>query len=336
MNDSVRIPVRDPSQVGEARRAAATITDRLGFDEVEAGKVAIIVTEGAKNLVKHAREGEILLSSIEQSSAVGVEILLLDKGPGMDIGRCMQDGFSTGGSPGTGLGAIQRLASFFDIYSNSQGTELLAQFWPRSSPPISDSQVEIGTINLPKIGESVCGDSWCMEQVSERQLFLVVDGLGHGPLASLAASESVRVFRDNLRLSTVQILQAIHAGIRSTRGAAIAIASIDFQKEEALFSGIGNIAGTILSSSGNRSMVSLNGTVGHQISKFQEFTYPFPKGSLLIMNSDGLTSRWNLESHSGILRHHSTIIAGALYRDFQRGRDDVTILVAREREEEAA
>ncbi len=63
--------------------------------------------------------------------------------------------------------------------------------------------------------------------------------------------------------------------------------------------------------------------------KFQEFAYPFPKGATLVMHSDGLISRWTLDAYPGLAAHDPALVAGVLYRDFQRGRDDVTVLVAR-------
>jgi hypothetical protein len=66
--------------------------------------------------------------------------------------------------------------------------------------------------------------------------------------------------------------------------------------------------------------------------KVQEFSYPWARDLLLIMNSDGLTSHWHLERHAGLMFKVPALIASVLYRDFSRGRDDLTVLVARERE----
>ena len=97
------------------------------------------------------------------------------------------------------------------------------------------------------------------------------------------------------------------------------------------FSGIGNIAGVILSSQKSRSLVSLDGTVGHHIRKIQEFTYPWDKYSLLIMHSDGLKTHWRMDAYQGLAARHPGLIAGVLYRDHQRGNDDVTVLVTKAR-----
>jgi hypothetical protein len=93
---------------------------------------------------------------------------------------------------------------------------------------------------------------------------------------------------------------------------------------------VGNIAGRVVSSGQSRHLTSYNGTVGHEVHKIQEFTYPWPSDALLIMHSDGLTAHWNLEAYPGLMSRHASLIAGVLYRDFNRGRDDVTVLVVKQ------
>src|SRR5262245_38968592 len=116
--EGVALAVPESSQVGEARRAAVALADGLGFGEADAGKVALVVTEAASNLVKHGGGGELLLGVLERDGVAGIEVLALDRGPGMaDLGRCLRDGYSTAGTRGTGLGAIARLSSGFEVHS---------------------------------------------------------------------------------------------------------------------------------------------------------------------------------------------------------------------------
>ena len=333
MSNSVALPISESSQAGEARRTAIAFASRLGFNETERGKVGLVVTEVANNLVQHAQDGVLLLQALEENGIAGIEILALDKGPGIDnLTECLRDGFSTGGTPGNGLGAISRLSAFFDISSIPRvGTAILCHLW--ASPlPVNPSQnhLNLGAVCLPKTGEEISGDSWASAQIDNRSLLLVADGLGHGPQAAKASLEAVRVFRENVHRSPKEIVEAAHAALRSTRGAALAIAAIDFEQQSVRFAGVGNIAGTILSTEGNCNMVSYNGTVGHEVRKIKEFTYPWPKGGLLVMHSDGLATQWRLDRYAGLITRHPTLIAGVLYRDFNRGRDDVTVLVARE------
>ena len=129
------LPITELSQVGEARRVATHIAQRIGLTKTETGKVALIVSEAATNLVKYAREGQVLLRAFAGTSSPGVELLALDKGPGMsNVTQCLQDGYSTSGSPGTGLGAMARLSTLFDLYSVSGGGTALARPHASGSP----------------------------------------------------------------------------------------------------------------------------------------------------------------------------------------------------------
>jgi hypothetical protein len=117
--------------------------------------------------------------------------------------------------------------------------------------------------------------------------------------------------------------------MRSTRGAAVAIAEIDPQRRLLTFAGLGNIAGVLVSSGAVRNLVSHNGTVGHAMRRIQEFTYELPADAAVVLHSDGITSRWSFDAYAGITRRHPAVIASVLYRDFERGRDDATAVVAR-------
>ncbi|UCD59092.1 MAG: SpoIIE family protein phosphatase, partial [Candidatus Hydrogenedentota bacterium] len=155
--------------------------------------------------------------------------------------------------------------------------------------------------------------------------------LGHGPSGEEASDKAVAVFNENKHLSPAEIIEEAHPALRSTRGAAIAVAEVNRGRNEVCYAGIGNIRGVILSSKGRRSMISHNGIVGLQIRKIQEFTYPWPDDGVLVMHSDGLGSRWELERYPGLIRKHPALIAGTLYRDFYKGSDDVAVVVVRER-----
>ncbi|MGP1385910.1 MAG: SpoIIE family protein phosphatase [Thainema sp.] len=331
MRESTAIAVTEQSQTGEARRASLALASRLGFKETARGKVGILVTEVANNLVQHGGGGVILLRAIVQSPTIGIEVLALDRGPGMaDVAACLQDGYSTAGTSGNGLGAIRRLSSFFDIYSwPSKGTALLAHLWPTPEPPPPEGNLDIGVVCLPKQGQDVSGDDWACHAEPSRHLLLVVDGLGHGPAAAAAAAAAIRAFQECAHQSPQHIVEATHAALRSTRGAALAIAEIEFEQQILRFAGIGNIAASISAATEHHNLVSYNGTVGHEVRKIHEFSYPWYLNGLLIMHSDGLGTQWKLDRYPGLSHRHPGLIAGVLYRDFHRERDDITVLVAK-------
>ena len=325
------LPVRDPGHPGEARRTATRLVGEIGFDETDTSNVAIIVTELATNLLKHATGGEILLRPIAHGAALGVELIALDRGPGIaNLTQCFRDGYSSAGSSGNGLGAIARLAGDFDIYSMpGKGTAVLAQVWPRCHKMEKRHGIEFGVVNLPKSGEEVCGDGWQCELLADKSLCFVADGLGHGSNAAVAAREAIDVFTEYRGKTPAEIIERAHDALRSTRGAALAVAQIDHPQETVRFCGVGNIAGVIVADGRARQMVSLNGTAGLEVRKITEFSYPWSSESTLIMHSDGLMTRWDLQLYPTLAQRHPSLIAAVLYRDFNRNRDDVTVLVAK-------
>jgi len=312
------------------------MAETIGLDEAQAERVAIVVTEACTNLLKHASGGEILLritGEDDPNALPELEILVLDQGPGMaNPHQCMQDGFSTGGSPGQGLGAIFRLSVESDIYSDvGRGTALLARWSvPGSNGNGHSAALRIGAVNVSKPGQEVCGDSWGVEQNENECVVLVADGLGHGLEAQAASLEAVRMLHLNPGFPPGALLDRVHQALRSSRGAAVSVARIDREKGVLTFAGVGNVSAQIYSGAqAGQHLVSINGTAGHQVQRIREFTYPWPGDGMLIMHSDGLSTNAGLEKHSGLALHDPSLIAAVLYRDFTRRNDDATVVVAK-------
>jgi hypothetical protein len=138
------------------------------------------------------------------------------------------------------------------------------------------------------------------------------------------------MFESHPELSLVELLQDTHDALKKTRGAAIAVAEVDTTSGTLRLAGVGNIAAYILSPGKKpRAMVSHNGTVGHAVSRIQEFSFPWQDQDLLVMHSDGISSHWDLDSFPGLFVKHPSLIASAVYQQANRGRDDATVLVAR-------
>jgi anti-sigma regulatory factor (Ser/Thr protein kinase) len=328
--ESMSIPISDSSGVGEVRRAASTLAASLGFADIARESVSIVATEAASNVIKHAGRGEVVVRRVRHDGDAGIELIVLDKGPGMaDVARCLADGYSTAGSPGTGLGAIARLSSTFELHSlPGRGTALLARIWPQRSGQTASAKA--GVVNVAKPGEEVSGDAWGVAIDEHRAIVMVADGLGHGPIASRASQTAVDVFRQYAGGPPAEILAAAHGTLRSTRGAAVAIADVDLAARTVRYAGVGNISGAIITPTATRQMASHNGTIGLDARRIQEFAYPFPAGARLVMHTDGLATHWRPDTFVGLWHKHPSLIAGILYREFTRGRDDVTVAVLAE------
>lgn len=342
------VPVMDASQVGEARRAAVALAELVGFDEADRGRVALVATEMATNLARHARDGVLLVHAAPEwgdgTERVAVELVAVDKGPGItDVARSMRDGYSTGGTPGGGFGAMRRQADAFDLHSTpGRGTVVLARLVPRprgaGTPlpvPPDPAAWTVGGVCVALAGEPVPGDGWLARRIDDRCLVAVVDGLGHGLLAADAAAQALRVAADVAPHAggplPLALLQRAHAALRATRGAALAIVELEGQGGVVRFAGLGNVAASVVEPGGSsRSMVSHNGIVGHQAARVQEFTYARGMDAIVVLATDGVRPQWRLEQHPGLAQRHPTVIAATLWRDHARGRDDATVVVVRQ------
>jgi anti-sigma regulatory factor (Ser/Thr protein kinase) len=300
------------------------------LSEERIGVVALAVSEAASNLVKHGGGGALVLQSLHHDDRCAVEFFALDRGCGIaNLQASLRDGHSTSGTAGLGLGALSRLCSQFDIYTRpGAGTAVCGVIWSGEAPD-ADKELQSGGICVPIKGETLCGDDWNLSASKGRYVLLVVDGLGHGPQAAAAAAKAREVAALNVARSPKDQVEALHAGMRATRGAAVAIVELKPWAEVGSFCGLGNIACFTRIDGKARSLVSYNGIAGHQMGRIQEFSFPFPAGALLYAYSDGMTSRWNPEAYPGLENHHPSLIAAVLYRDHARGRDDTTLAALR-------
>ncbi|UVW27583.1 ATP-binding SpoIIE family protein phosphatase [Massilia sp. H6] len=322
--------IEHASDVAAARREGQRLADSLGFDDIRAGKLALIVTEAATNILKHADRGVIHIGPSQSSAGVGIDVLALDEGPGIaDLAASLVDGVSTAGTAGTGLGAMRRQADEFDVYSQpGKGSVFFMRLW--STAPAPDAcGVDVGALMTPLAGEDECGDGWAVRCDDGGAMVLASDGLGHGPNAARASAAAIGVFdKPAPPLNAADAVHATHEALRGTRGAALAVARLDFAASELHYAGIGNIAGYVYHDT-RRALVSHNGIVGHNMRKVQGFTVPFPPGAICILHSDGISTQWDLDKYPGLQGHSPALIAAVLMRDFIRRRDDAMVLVVR-------
>ena len=325
--------VGDPSDIAVVRRAGVALGKTQSFDEVRLGQLAIVITEAATNIIKHAGDGHILLRALYFESVTGVEIMSVDAGPGIaDLELQMRDGNSTAGSYGVGLGAIERLSQEFDIYTNTgQGTVIRTVLW-RDGERRSELPWLAGSVCLPMAGEEVCGDAFTVVANRDICTWILADGLGHGSLAAEASQKAIAVGDAGGEATPEELLQDIHCALRGSRGAAVAVGQINRELRVLRFSGIGNIAVSIFQRENRRHLLSHNGIVGSNMRKSQEFSESWAEGDMVVAHSDGINTRWDLEQYPGLAMCHPGIIAAILHRDYKRGNDDTSVLVLREQD----
>ena len=331
------------SAVPACRKAVQIMAERLGFPASRIGQLAIAVTEAASNLHKHAEQGSLLLCVNRDGPSPGIDLVTIDAGPGVrDVSAAVRDGHSTAGTLGFGLGTIQRLADFTDLYSRpGRGTSLVARFMPvlarGDDPPHTPPELG-GAARPPKpprppwaglirpiSGETECGDAYGAVQAGGEVTAVLCDGLGHGPLAAAAAAAGVAAVLDDPAAEPAALLERVHRRMNGTRGGAVGIARIGGQR--ARFAGLGNVAASMVSGGQRKSMVSIPGIAGHQARTIRQFEYETPPGSAVILHSDGISNRWEAAALPGLEARDPLLIAAVLLAEAGVHRDDAGVLV---------
>jgi serine/threonine protein phosphatase PrpC len=154
----------------------------------------------------------------------------------------------------------------------------------------------------------------------------VIDGLGHGPEAARAAQEAVRVLDTHTDASPDKALNACHAALGGTRGAAISIASVDLAVGRLTYSGIGNIEAHLWQDGVQSRPVSYRGIVGSAMRTVRSFELPLGDPWLLVLHSDGLSSKLDVESLTAA-RADPQVTAETLLARWGRQSDDATVIV---------
>lgn len=326
------VTVDDPSRIGEARRAATLLGQAMGLTSELIAQASLVISELCTNILKYAERGEICLRTLTHNGAAyGLDIVALDRGPGIaNFDAAVKDGYSTGGSLGIGLGTMRRAAALFDVYTApGLGTAVMLRLHEKKVAPPAEEGFMVASRMSPIRGEIVSGDGWSCVHSGHALAVALVDGLGHGPKAAEAAHAATESFRRSvLEVGPAQTIELAHQALLSTRGAVMAVACIDEQARTLRFAGLGNISAVVYAPGAILRLGSTDGTVGYGVRKARESSVAWEPRSTLIMNTDGLNSRWNLSRHSGLLDCHPVLIAAVLHRDFARNTDDATVVVA--------
>jgi anti-sigma regulatory factor (Ser/Thr protein kinase) len=315
--------VEDASAVAACRQAVQNMAERLRFPAARIGQLALAVTEAASNLHKHAEQGSLLLCVNRDGPQPGIDLVTIDAGPGVrDVSAALRDGHSTAGTLGIGLGAIQRLADFADLYSRpGHGTSLVARFCV--SPPVS--QPRWAGLIRPITGETECGDAYGAFEADGAVTAVLCDGLGHGPLAAAAAAAGVAAVLDDPAGEPAALLERAHRRMSGTRGGAVGVVQVGGQL--ARFAGLGNVAASVVSDGQRKSMISIPGIAGVQARTIRQFEYEAAPGSAVILHSDGVSSRWEAAALPALEARDPLLIAAVLLAEAGVHRDDAGVLV---------
>jgi anti-sigma regulatory factor (Ser/Thr protein kinase)/serine/threonine protein phosphatase PrpC len=342
--------IKDEAQVGAARRGVHRFASRLGFGEDALAELDIVVQEIGTNAARYATEGGCLHWTTTLGEAAGLEMFYADKGPGIyDLDRAIRDGVSSGGSLGTGLGAMRRLLDEFDAYSvvkgttrrlassrrSTHGTALLGRKWvsrPRDEAEQTRARrltKHVGVWSRPRPGEETNGDTYFVGEHDGETLLAVIDGLGHGRGAREASQAAVEMLEQWRGESLDEVLLSVHDALRATRGAVMGAVVLNRQRAAFQYAGVGNVELRVLGSNEAARPIPSNGTLGARLTNVRVWPHRWTEGTTLVLASDGLSATWDINAYAGLLAKSPQLLAGVLLRDFCRNSDDATVLVYR-------
>lgn len=311
------------------KKDIAKIAVLAGLSSKKIAEIELIVSEISTNLLKHAGGGEIIVRALYEGHK-GIEILSIDKGPGMsDPAKMIEDGVSTTNTLGHGLGSIKRLSDQFQLYSvKGWGTVLLSRVFTQPNAEASPSKTDIYPIVLCKPGETLCGDSYAWKVNPYFVKVLLADGLGHGPLANKASQKACEVFKKSVFNNPSDILNDIHRQVKDTRGLVGTVAVYDLLKKEWKICGVGNISTRLCNAISSKTHMPYNGILGVNISsRLESQSFVNEAGSYLILCSDGISSRWETSKHPSVFRYDLSILSAVIYKDYARQSDDMSVVV---------
>jgi anti-sigma regulatory factor (Ser/Thr protein kinase)/serine/threonine protein phosphatase PrpC len=341
--------IKDEAQVGAARRGVHRFASRMGFSEEQLSELDIVVQEIGTNAARYATAGGCLHWTNTLGVEPGLELFYFDKGPGIhDLERALRDGFSSGGSLGTGFGAMRRLLDEFDAYSTikgttrrltnarrvTYGTAIMGRKWVAAGDVGERDSARrlsqhVGVWSRPRPGEEVNGDAYFIGTHDGTTLLAVVDGLGHGSGAREAAQAAIEVLEQWRGETLDELVMNVHGALRSTRGAVMGAVVLDPERGSFNYTGIGNIEVRVLGSNDPARPIPSNGTLGARLSNVRVWPHRWTEGMTLVLASDGISATWDINSYPGLLGKSPQLLAGALFRDFSRNSDDATVLVYR-------
>jgi len=326
-----RFFVSETADVGAVRRAVTGYADRLRAGPGLAGRAGQAATELATNLLRHASPGGWML--VRPLPPAAVEIIAVDHGPGITDVAAGPGPVTSPGRPWLRIaGGSPCLLVFRHGYRpgrpttvfavvESGGTIVTTVPRPRQSPRCW-AGVSVGI-------DEACGDAWAVAEAGRGSTVIVVDGLGHGVHASMAAAAAVATLADDPADLDGYLARA-NAAMRGTRGAAVMVCRLESERSELRCLSVGNISGGILCHGVQRTLVPTRGTVGTgTVPPRTKITcYPWPPGAVLAVWTDGLAGRIDLARYGDLFSHDPVIAAAALHRDHSSGRDDSTVVVA--------
>jgi len=348
------IPVSTPKDVAIARQLAGIAAGQLFASPARRQETILIASELAQNHLAHATQnGMIRMSGMCLNGIPVITIASLDEGPGIpNVEKALEDGFSTSGGLGIGLGTVKRLSNRLHICSMQFGPS------PCPRPPVYKNYTTIvsATIeeqpsdifNKPKgpslhvsglvrpcPGQTQSGDTICLQDDGSFCRMALIDATGHGETAAIIARDAARLLEDlPLSHEPDQVIEALNAALSGSNGASVQVLSIDYRLKKILAVGVGNAACTIYSAGKGHIVVPRPGLVGNMHTPPGQ--HPIQMASindiaedlLIVMHSDGVLHPPDLTDYLSN-RASAAIWSQILFQPKNTPMDDSSLAVLR-------
>lgn len=320
--------VLDEASVAVVRGRVREVGAAGQLPELLVESMATAASELAHNQLRHALSGRVLVRAIERGGVPGIEIIAADRGNGiLDPAAALRGDVAAAAGLGSGVAGVRRLVDEMDVDVRvGEGTCV----WARKfvAPPSFAS--EVGIFGRALEGEDSSGDHAVFARTSSGVVGLVIDGLGHGVEAARAARRAGDVLLPG-RTSPVDLIDSADRALEGTRGAVVSAFHLDYAAHAVEHACVGNLRAILYRPRSASQLGCEAGILGarqrHRPPRSERV--PFAARDLLVVATDGISSRFNLLDDARVLREHPVVIAQHVFERFGRSTDDALVLVAR-------
>jgi len=328
----VGIHITTLPEVRHAQDTARSLAGAIGFSTQECDEIGLVVSELGSNLIRHAGGGILRLTVNSEQARTGIQIESEDAGPGIpDFDRALTDGYSSAGSLGTGLGAVNRLMDELELRPLSAGgAHIVCQRWLRPSANVATARwLEFGAATRPYRYQRENGDAFVVRQWDGSALTGVIDGLGHGQFAQRAAQAARQYVEQHFDRPLEDLFRGAGRACRATRGVVMALARFDFAGPTVAVANVGNVEVRLIGSVTPVNLIVRRGIIGLNAPQPITTVCPWGPASFLVMHSDGVSSHWDWKNFRDLAQESSGTLAQRLLVAHGKTEDDATVLVVR-------
>lgn len=317
------------------RSRLLSVARRLGFPEARRENMVLVASEMVSNVIKHAAGRGMI--QIWQQPGNTLDLVSFDYGPGVEnLALARQDGYSTTGTLGKGLGSMQRLCDRFGIYSRRErkgdegqrwhGTAVWCRFEPERTSP--GAGWEAGLFVRSLADDRHNGDHIYLDARGDRLRLFHLDGLGHGPEAEQATAHLQRHVSEAVDLP--ELIARVDRQLRATPRGAVAVAcEIDRAGRRLRMLGVGDMAAHVCAGSQIQRYSFAPGVLGREHKTPHPTDLPVEKGTLLVSTSDGIRRGWDESAFPGLCNQPPQLVAYVLGNAMARITDDQSVCVLR-------